>query len=67
MIRNISYVIAAVMALMTFQAPAHAAGDIMMPFVRATDGSGSVAATSADVSAKLTAAGSDKGTIRLST
>lgn len=57
MIRKISYVIAAIMALMTFQAPVHAAEDIMMPFVRATDGSASVAATSADVSAKLAAAG----------
>lgn len=57
MIRKISLVIAAFAALMTFQAPAQAAEDIMMPFVRGADGSASVAATSAAVSTKLSGAG----------
>lgn len=59
MIRTISLFIAAFAALMTFQAPAQAAAtdDIMMPFVRGTDGNASVAATSAAVSAKLSGAG----------
>ena len=56
MIRKISLLIVAFAALISFQVPAQAE-EIMMPFVRATDGSGSVAATSAAVSAKLSGAG----------
>ena len=58
MIRKISYFLVAVVALFALQTPAQAEGE-MMPFVRGSDGSGSVSATSAAVSAKLTAAGFD--------
>jgi len=59
MIRKISYFIVAIVALFAVQTPAQAAGNEgeMMPFVRGNDGAVSVDATSATLSAKLTAAG----------
>lgn len=61
MIRKISYFFVAIVALFTLQTPAQAAedGGKMMPFIRGSDGAVSVDATSATLSAKLTAAGFD--------
>ena len=56
MIKKISLIAAAFVALLSFQTPAMAEGE-MKPFVLASKASGSMDAASAEASAKLTAAG----------
>ncbi|HEY9080328.1 hypothetical protein [Magnetovibrio sp.] len=56
MIRTLTLIAMAFVALLTFQAPAHAAGE-MKPFFLASKGAGSMEASVADATAKLQGAG----------
>lgn len=57
MFRKLTLAAAALCALLALNAPAHAAGEVMKPFVLASKGAGDLATAVADTSTKLASAG----------